>query len=349
MVKPIRIGDRLIGPGQPCFIIAEAGSNHDGRLEQAKDLIRWAAQAKADAVKFQVFRARRLYPQSAGTSRYLRIARPIHEVIAELEMPYEWIPELAEECRKHGIEFLCSVFDREGVDLLDPYVRAFKVASYELSDIPLVRYVAGKGKPVILSTGAADLSEVEETVAEMRATGNDQLALLQCTASYPAPLATLHLRAMKCLQERFDVPVGLSDHSRDPLVGPLTAVGAGAQILEKHFTLSNDLPGPDHRFAVEPAELVLMVQKVRDAELALGQEVKAIDPVEQELRDFTRRGVFTVRAVAEGEHLTEDNIAVMRCGSLPVGLPPKRYPGLLGKVATRDLPAETPIREGDFR
>lgn len=347
-MKKVRIGERWVGNGEPCFIIAEAGSNHDGRLEQARRLIDVAASAGADAVKFQIFRANRLYPRSAGVSGYLKITKPIYDIIAEMEMPYEWLPELAACCREKGILFLASVFDEESADQLDAHVEAFKIASYEMTHLPLIRHIAKKGKPVIISTGTANLDEVTETVKEFRGTGNDDLILMQCTAAYPAPLETLNLRAIATLRSTFGAPVGLSDHSRDPVVGPLAAMALGANLIEKHFTLSNELPGPDHRFALESAELKLMIQKVRETEKALGSGEKVVQPVEAELRGFARRSIFAVKDIAAGEELTRDNIAVLRCGKLPAGLHPKDYPRLLGRRAARHILLESTIRLQDI-
>lgn len=348
MAKRVQIGNRWIGDGEPCFIIAEAGSNHNGNLEQAKRLIDVAASAGADAVKFQVFRANRLYPKSAGLSNYLKMPKSIYDIIAEMEMPYEWLPELATYCREKGVLFLASVFDEESADQLDPHVEAFKIASYEMTHIPLIRYVASKGKPVIISTGTANLDEVAETVDEFQRTGNDGLVLMQCTAAYPAPVESLNVRAVATMKSAFSVPVGLSDHSRDPLVGPLAAVAVGANVIEKHFTLSNELPGPDHRFALEPAELRLMIQKVRETEKALGTGEKMMHPVEAELRGFARRSMFALRDIAEGEEFTRENIAVLRCGNLKPGLEPKRFHEILGKRALRNIPAESAIQSEDY-
>lgn len=347
MGAEIRIGARRVGDGHPCFVIAEAGSNHDGRLEQAKCLIDVAAAAGADAVKFQIFRAARLYPRRAGLSEYLKLPKPIYDIIAELEMPDEWVPELVAACREKGVLFLASVFDEKSADRLDPHVEAFKIASYEMTHLPLVRHVARKGKPVIISTGTADLEEVADTVAEFRKTGNDRLALMQCTAAYPAPLDSLNLRSIATMKRTFGLPVGLSDHSRDPLVGPLTAVGLGANLIEKHFTLSNELPGPDHRFALEPDELSLVVQKLRAAELTLGSGKKVVQPVETELRRFARRGLFTLRNIAAGETLTRENVGVLRCGNLAQELEPRRLDEVLGRRARHPIPAEQAIRLSD--
>lgn len=347
-MKKVRIGDRVVGEGEPCFIIAEAGSNHNGSLEHAKKLIAVAAEAGVDAVKFQTFRASKLYPQSAGNCNYLGISKPIYDIISELEMPYEWIPELADYCHQHNVIFLSSVFDEQSADRLDPFTPAYKIASYEMTHWPLVRYMAEKGKPVIVSTGTADLTEVAETVAYFRQTGNDQLILLQCTASYPAPLVSLNVRAVKTLKEEFDLPVGLSDHSRDPLVGPLAAVALGASVIEKHFTISNDLPGPDHRFALEPAELRTMVEKIRGLEAALGSGEKTVNRVELELRAFARRSIFATRDIEAGEKLLAENIAVLRCGQLQAGLEPKFYHEILNRRATRRILAETALRPDDY-
>jgi N-acetylneuraminate synthase len=344
----IQIGSRFIGDGQPCFIITEAGSNHNGNFEQAKKLINVAAAAGADAVKFQVFRASKLYPKSAGVADYLNSPKPIYETIAEMEMPYEWVPKLTEYCQEKGVLFLSSVFDEESADRIDPYVGAFKIASYEMTHIPLIRCVAAKGKPMIISTGTANFDEVRETVEEFKKTGNDQLILMQCSAAYPAPLESLNVRAIQTMKEAFGVPCGLSDHSRDPLVGPLAAVAVGANLIEKHFTLSNELPGPDHKFALEPVELRTMIEKVRQVEQALGSGEKVVSPWEEELRAFARRSIFAVRDIHKGEVFSKTNIAVLRCGKLYSGLKPADYPSILGKKAARGIRVDSALRSEDI-
>ncbi|MFZ2491217.1 MAG: N-acetylneuraminate synthase family protein [Thermoanaerobaculia bacterium] len=347
-MKDIRIGKHSIGSGNPTYVIAEAGGNHNGSLETAKKLIEVAAEAEADAVKFQVFRAHRVYPRSAGMSDYLQMSRSIYEVIAELEMPWEWLPQLAEHCEKASITFLASVFDDESADRLDPYVAAFKIASYEMTHWPLIRHTAAKKKPLIVSTGAAELSEVREMVQEVRNCGSADIALMQCTASYPAPLTSLNILAIETMKREFGVPVGLSDHSRDPIVGPMAAVALGADLIEKHFTLSNRLPGPDHAFAVEPEELKLMVRRIREVQSVRGNPAKVVDPVESDLRHFARRSIFTTRQVTAGEKLTPENVAVLRCGKLVAGLAPRDFERVLGKRAVRDIPAEQPLTDADL-
>ena len=348
MLTRVKIEDRWIGDGERCFIIAEAGSNHNGSMEQARRLIDVAVDAHVDAVKFQLFRASKLYPKEAGRSDYLKQDRSIYDIIAEMEMPYEWLPDLADYCREKGIMFLSSVFDEESVDKLDPYVPAYKIASYEMTHLPLVRHIAGKGKPVIISTGTANLEEVDETVEAFFGTGNRDLMLMQCTASYPAPTDSLNLRAVQTMKSAFGVPAGLSDHSRDPLIAPMAAVALGADLVEKHYTLSNLLPGPDHQFALEPAELGMMVANIREVERALGTGEKTHHSVESELRAFARRSIFAIQDVAKGDQFTPDNVAVLRKGNLEAGLAPKYYDAVLGSVARRPIPAGSAIHQRDY-
>jgi len=348
MVETIKIESRLVGEGWPCFVIAEAGSNHNGNLEQAKRLIDVAVEAGADAVKFQLFRASKLYPKNAGQSDYLKLDESIYDIMSAMEMPYEWLPELAEHCRQSEIIFLASAFDQESVDQLDPYVSAYKIASYEMTHLPLVRYIAGKGKPVIISTGTASLEEVAETVEVFFETGNRDLMLMQCTASYPAPVESLNLRAITTLRDAFQVPVGFSDHSLSPVVGPLAAVVLGTDLVEKHFTLSTQLPGPDHAFSLEPDELTLMIRSIREVELSLGSGVKETQPVEEELRGFARRSVFAIKDISAGDSLTPNNIDVLRSGNLDPGLAPKYYDEILGNKANRDIQAGSAIQREDY-
>jgi sialic acid synthase SpsE len=342
-VAEVRIGDRVIGETHPVYIIAEAGNNHNGRLDIARRLIEVAAEAGADAVKFQVYRAGEVYPRSAGVSSYLKREESVFDLIADLEMPWEWLPALADHCSKCSVAFLASVFGEESADRVDPFVQAFKVASYEMSHVPLIDHLLKKGKPLIVSTGASELEEVREMVDRVESRRNSGLALMQCTAAYPAPLESLNLRAMATMKQNFGTPVGLSDHSRHPLVGPMVAAAMGADLIEKHFTLSNRLPGPDHSFAVEPDELASLVHHVRAVEAAAGRPEKIVDPVEAELRRFARRSIFTTRRIAMGELLTRDNVAVLRCGQLDAGLPPSDLPRILGRRTSMTLEAEQPL------
>jgi sialic acid synthase SpsE len=339
----IKVGERWIGAGEPCYVIAEAGSNHNGSLETALALIDVAAEAGADAVKFQGFRARTLYPKSAGKSDYLGDPRSIYDIIEAMELAPAWLPTLAAHCTKRGVHFLCTPFDEDWVELLDRHVPAFKLASYEMSHLPLARAILGKKKPVFASTGAHTLDEVRPLLDVARAVGNDALVVLQCTAAYPTPPAAVNARAIVTLREATGGLVGLSDHSRDPIIAPVVAVALGASVIEKHFTLSNRLPGPDQKFAVEPHELRALVTAVRAAETVLGTGDKKLQPVEQELRQFALRSVFAVRAIRAGDTFSADNVGVLRNGVNTPGLPPTAYPRLLGRRAARDIAADAPI------
>jgi N-acetylneuraminate synthase len=341
----MKIGSHTIG--QSCYVIAEAGSNHDRDLDTAYALIDVAVDAGADAVKFQLFRAGKLYPRSAGEADYLEARKSIYEIIADLQVPDDWIEKLARRCRERGIDFLCTPFDEEAADLLEPHVPAFKIASYEMTHLPLVRHCARKRKPLIVSTGTAELREVQETVAAIRAEANDEIVLLQCTASYPAPLDSANVRALVTLRETCGVPAGLSDHTSDPIVAPVVAVALGAVVIEKHFTLGRDRAGPDHKYAIEPGELKAMIRAIRGAEAALGSGRKELLDVERELHAFARRSIFAARAIAEGETFSRDNVVVLRCGRHAAGLQPAALDRLLDRKARRAIAADTPIRDED--
>ena len=343
-MKAIRIGKKWIGPGERCFVIAEAGSNHDGSLTKALALIDAAAAAGADAVKFQLFRADRLYPPTAGRSDYLKVKRSIFEIIQAMELSSAWLGRLKARCRKRNVVFLASAFDEGSADAINVFVEAHKIASYELTHTPLVRHVARLGKPILLSTGACKKGEIAFALRTIRAAGNPGIILFQCTAKYPAPPSSLNLKTIPAMAEAFGVPVGLSDHSADPFTAPIAAVSLGATAIEKHFTLSRKGKGPDHRFSIEPHELKELVRRIRAAESALGDGVKKVHPVERELYRFARRSVFTSRPVSAGEIFSDTNLVVLRNGKLKPGVPPKDFEELLGKRCRRDLPAYTGVQ-----
>jgi N,N'-diacetyllegionaminate synthase len=348
MQSSFEIRGRTLGLSGPCFVIGEAGSNHNGSFEQALALIDVAARAGCDAVKFQVFKARRLYPKAAGRSDYLGDERSIFDIIAAMELPEDWLPRLRARADEHNLAFIVSPFHEEAVALLDPYVDAFKIASYELTHAPLLREVAKRGKPVILSTGASNLEEVREAVATLAAAGCDRLALMQCTAAYPSPPEAVNVRALVTLRDAFGIPSGLSDHSEDPIVAPMAAAALGAALLEKHYTLSKLLPGPDHAFAIEPDGLRRLVAGVRAVERVIGTGDKQVHGVEDELRSFARRAIMTTKPVAAGERFSRENVDVLRRGKLDGGLEPKHLDEVLASVAARELAAETPLQLGDL-
>jgi N-acetylneuraminate synthase len=341
------IGDRTIGPDSSTFVIAEAGSNHNGKFDLATDLIDVAVEAGADAVKFQTFRAEDMYVEDSGEVEYLDDDRSIYEIIESMEMPYEWIPRLHEYCRERGIYFMSTPFDERSAEELAEYVPAWKVASYTSSHHPFLRYLASTDKPVIMSTGAHELSEIEESVDALQDAGAEALALLQCVASYPTPLDDINVRVVKTLADRFEVPTGLSDHTLDPVTAPATAVALGASVVEKHVTLDKTMEGPDHEFALEPDELDAMVSAIRATEAALGDAEKRVLPVERELHEKARRAIHAVTDIEAGEPFTGENIAVLRPGEREAGLEPKFYDEIIGVTANTDISRWDGIRRED--
>ena len=348
MQRSFEIRGRTLALSGPCFVIGEAGSNHNGSFEQALALIDVAAAAGCDAVKFQVFKAKRLYPKGAGRSDYLGDERSIFDIIEAMELPEDWLPRLRARADTHNLAFIASPFHEEAVALLDPYVDAFKIASYELTHAPLLREVAKRDKPVIMSTGASNLDEVREAVATLEGAGCERLALMQCTAAYPSPPEAVNVRALVTLRETFQIPCGLSDHSAHPEVAPMAAAALGAAVLEKHYTLSKHLPGPDHAFAIEPAGLHRLVAGVRAVERVMGSGDKAVHGVEDELRSFARRALMTTAAITKGERFSRATVDVLRRGKLEGGLEPKHLDRVLASVAARDISAETPLSEADL-
>lgn len=331
------IGDRPIGPEEPTFVIAEAGSNHNGDLEIAKKLIDMAADAGADAVKFQTFRAEDLYVEDSGEVEYLDDERSIYEIIENMEMPFDWISELYKYSHEQDIEFMSTPFDERSAKELEEYVPAWKVASYTSSHIPFLEHLARTEKPIIMSTGAHELDEVAESVSALRNSGVSDLVLLQCVAAYPTPLSEINVRVIETLQDKFDVLAGLSDHTLDPVTAPSAAVALGASVVEKHITLDKSMEGPDHQFALEPDELNQMVSAIRNTEEALGSEEKRVLDVEEELYEKARRAIHAVREIEVGEELTSENIAILRSGDREPGLKPKYFDDIVGKSAASHL------------
>jgi N-acetylneuraminate synthase len=337
------------------FIIAEAGSNwrmgeRQRDIRMAKALIEHAAEANVDAIKFQSFAAKNVYAQNAGLPGYMsKSDKSINEIFEDISLPLDILPLLADHCRMCGINFLSSVFSIEDAKTVDPFVSIHKIASYEITHSRLIEFVARTGKPLLLSTGASTYEEVEWALQHFRKHGGKKVTLMQTTAKYPAPLSTLNLRTIHTMATRFGVPVGLSDHSRDPVIGPVAAVALGATAIEKHFTLHNSLPGPDHAFALTPKELKEMVGAIRDAEHALGSGEKSVLPEEQELRKYAQRGIQATRAIKKGEALKEGvNIDILRPGRQKKGLHPRYLPEIEGRRAKRNIHAGDGIASPDY-
>jgi N-acetylneuraminate synthase len=244
---------------------------------------------------------------------------------------------------------LSSVFSVEDAKAINPFVSMHKIASYEITHSRLIEFVAGTGKPLILSTGATTYEEIEWAMSYFRKHGGKEVTLMQTTAKYPAPLPALNLKVIATLMKRFGVPVGLSDHSRDPVIGPVAAVALGATMIEKHFTLSNSLPGPDHAFALIPGELKEMVRAIRDAEQTLGSGEKSVLAEELELRNYAQRGIQATRVIKKGEALIEGiNIDILRPGKQKKGLHPKFLPKIEGRRSKRNIPAGDGISSIDY-
>lgn len=332
-MKKVRIGDQLVGDGEPCLVIAEAGSNHNNDLEQAKKLIDVAVEAGADIVKFQIFKAETLYSKKTPEFSYLK-GQNVYELIKSIETPREWIKELAEYCKKRHVGFLASPFDFEAVDILDRYVQAFKIASFEIVDLELIRYVAEKGKPVIISTGMANLGEIEDVKNTVKSVGNDDMILLHCNSLYPTPVDIVNLRAIETMKNAFRVPIGFSDHTLGIHIS-IAAVAMGACVIEKHFTLDRTLRGPDHSFAVEPNELRDMIRWIRDVENAKGNGIKDKSEIEKkEIYTKARRSIHAKCDIPKGTKITRDMLIIKRPG---YGIKPKFINIMIGKDAKRDI------------
>lgn len=335
---------RRIGPGCPVYVVAEISANHNRDFDQALRMVRAAKDAGADALKLQTYtpdtitlRSDREHFRIGGGT--LWDGRTLHDLYSEAYMPWEWQPKLKAEAGKIGLELFSSAFDATAVDFLEKMdVPVHKVASFELVDLPLIEKMARTGKPLILSTGMATLEEIEEAVATARGAGARQIALLKCTSAYPSPPEAMNLRTIPDLAQRFQVPVGLSDHTMGIAV-PAAAVALGACIVEKHFTLSRAVPGPDSAFSLEPAEFKAMVEAVRTAERALGGVHFGPSGEEGKSRVF-RRSLFVVEDVKAGEKFTEKNVRSIRPGN---GLHTRHLKEVLGRAATRDIPRGTPL------
>jgi len=344
-MKEIQIGNRLIGLGHPCFIIAEAGVNHDGDLEKAKRLIDVAVEAKADAVKFQSFHTDKLLLLDLDKCQYQKVGDgeqgTYAEMIRRLEISQPMHHELFDHCQKKGIMFLSTPFDEESVDLLDTLgVKAFKIDSGNLNNPRLVKHIASKNKPVFLSTGMATIGEIDEAVKNFYSTGNHQLILLHCTSNYPPNYADVNLKAMDTLSRQFELPVGYSDHTKGLSVS-LAAAALEAVVIEKHFTLDRSARGPDHLASVEPQELIDLVKGIRIINLALGNTKKEPVSAEIEVANSLRRSLVAVKFIPKNTIITSEMIDIKRPGN---GLSPKYYDLIIGRIAREDIPINTLIK-----
>src|ERR1043165_8582789 len=342
MATTIQVGDKRIGEGEPVFIIAEAGVNHNGDLTLAKRLIDVAVEAGADAVKFQTFKAEVLVTATAPKAEYQTETTPVDEsqleMLRKLELSKQDHDVLSAYSRQKGILFLSTPFDEESADLLDALaVPAFKISSGDLTNSPLLSHVAKKNKPIMLSTGMADLAEVRDAVETLNAAGCDKIVLLHCVSDYPADPADVNLRAMQTMRETFNVPVGFSDHTHGLEVA-LAAAALGAPVIEKHLTLDRTLPGPDHRASLEPDELNRFVSGIRTVESSLGNGEKVPTAREIETAKVARRSIVATQTIPAGTIVGREMIAVKRPGT---GLPPSELDSIVGRKVRVEIPEGT--------
>lgn len=343
-MKDIQIkGKPIIGENLPAYIIAEMSANHAGSIQRAKEIIHAAKEAGADCIKIQTYTPDTItmdcnnehFQITSGTWK----GENLYQLYGKAFTPWEWQPELKREAEKVGIDFLSTPFDRTAVDFLEEMgLDFYKIASFEIVDIPLIEYAASKGKPMILSTGMASLGEIEEAVHAIQKMGNGQIVLLRCASAYPAITDGMNLRTMQNMKETFQVQVGLSDHSKGS-IGAVAAVALGAKVVEKHFCISREIENPDASFSMEPQEFKQMVLDVRQAERAIGNVKYGVTEQEKDNYRF-RKSIFAVAEVKKGERFTDENVRVIRPGA---GMEPKYYKEILMKRAAADIKAGTPI------
>lgn len=349
MKRTIRIGQRLIGAGEPCYLIAEVGVNHNGSLELALQLVERAVTAGACAVKFQTFHAETLVTRDAPKAAYQKSPgedETHFDMLKRLELSADSHIKLMERCTQLGADFLSSPFDEKCADFLHSLgVAAFKIPSGEVTNLPFLRHVAAMGRPVVLSTGMSTLAEVTDAVDTLKQTGCQDLVLLHCVSSYPAAPEDANLRAMATLERTFGTPVGYSDHVIGNEVS-LAAVALGAAVIEKHFTLDRSLPGPDHKASAEPSEFECLARSIRCVESALGTGVKMPAAAERDIAHVARKSLVAAGTIPAGAILTDRMVERRRPGT---GLPPASLNRILGKRALVDIPAGTLLKEEHFQ
>lgn len=333
-MRKIEVGDKKIGDGEPCFIVAEVGINHNGDIELAKELVKKTAETGADAVKFQIFKTEEFCSKN---SDYFKSFKSLE--LSEKD----WI-ELMKVARDKEIIFTASVFGEESADLLDDLeAPVFKIASGDLTYHLLLRYIAKKKKPIILSTGMATMGEIEEALNEIYSVSNTGIAILHCVSNYPTNYEETNLRVIQTLKEVFKVPVGFSDHSVGTII-PTIAVSLGANLIEKHFTLDKTLPGPDHKLSLDPNEFREMVKNIRITEKALGDGIKR--PIESEkVISSVRRSIVAREIIPKGTKITKEMLKIVRPGT---GIEPKYLGFIKDKISTRDIKEEDPITWEDI-
>ncbi|MDP8259068.1 MAG: N-acetylneuraminate synthase family protein [Candidatus Aadella gelida] len=334
-----------------CYIIAEAGSNHDGSLKQALTLIDVAAEAGADAVKFQIFRAKTMYPKKEIKVKYLKdvgVEKNLYDIIKEMEVPYEWLAALHKHAVNCGIDFMATPFDLESVDKMDKYVDVYKIASYESLYGDLIAKVLSMGKPVLISTGACKDEEIEQLINRFSA-DLERITLLHCVAKYPTPLGRANLNRIVYLSQKYNVNVGYSDHTKHPFAAPVAANILGATVIEKHFTINKKLPGPDHMFAADPEELKLMVEMVRACEKTSRKKlVKGVTSCEEELY-FYKRCLYLKNGLKKGDKIRKKDLKILRnVGEKVDYFNPLEIDKVIGKILKVSKKIDDILKRGDL-
>lgn len=342
-MKEVMIKNRAIGAGKKTYIIAEMSANHAGDINRAKAIIRAAKEAGADCIKIQTYTADTITIDC--DNEYFTVKNDawqgenLYHLYARAYTPWEWQKELKEEADRVGIDFFSTPFDKTAVDFLESIgVEFYKIASFEVVDIPLIKRVASTGKPIIMSTGMATTEEIEEALAAMKECGNENVILLKCSSNYPAIIEDMNLCTIKDMQERFNVPVGISDHSLGHL-STTVAVSQGACVIEKHFCLDKETDNADVSFSMDPKEFSEMVRSVREVEAALGQVTYGVSAQEHDSY-MARKSIFVTKDIKEGDTFSEENIRVIRPS---YGLKPKYYETILGTKASQDIAFGTPL------
>jgi N-acetylneuraminate synthase len=348
LMREISIAGRRIGAAHPPYVIAELSANHNGKLETALRIVEEAHKAGADAVKLQTYTPDTITLDADGEDFQIHgglwDGRTLYDLYRQAHMPWEWHRPLFEHARRLGITIFSSPFDRTAIDLLEDLdAPAYKIASFEAIDLPLIRYAAGTGKPMIISTGMATGDEIQEAMDAARSGGCRELAILHCVSGYPAPAAEYNLRTIPDMRARFDVNVGLSDHTLDNTTA-IASVALGASIIEKHFTLDRNGGGPDDSFSLEPREMAALCRDSKTAWSALGTADYTRTPSELGNVKF-RRSLYFVRDLRSGETITEDAVRSVRPG---YGLAPKYLDRVLGKPAARDIRRNSPVSLEDI-
>jgi N,N'-diacetyllegionaminate synthase len=333
------------------FIIAEAGSNwkcgsYEEDLNQSKNLIKYAAKAGADAVKFQIYRPETTYVSNPGGSKSLSYSENIDTIFEKHAMPYDMIPKLVEFCKEENILFMASSFSVEDAKAINPFTKIHKVASFEINHIKLLEFLATTKKPILVSTGSSNYDEIDFCVNILKENGCDEIILLQCTSKYPCSIESLNLSVIPKMKSKYNLPIGFSDHSTDPIIAPLVSIGLGSTVIEKHFTIDKNLSGPDHSFALTPDELKQMIDSIRNAELAYGTGKKEILQEELETRKFAKRSLQAITDISKGDILELGlNFDILRPGDRIRGLDARFLFNMNGKKSKLDISKGDGINE----